>query len=72
MYMYVGNPDGQGEEKLGYLEDSTVPNDSVTPTYALAALWINNARWQGVPFILRCGKARWRCEVRNIYILNVQ
>ncbi|KAJ2944637.1 hypothetical protein O0L34_g3988 [Tuta absoluta] len=66
---YVGNPNGQGEEKLGYLEDPTVPRGSVTPTYALAALWINNARWQGVPFILRCGKAlnERKAEVRIQY-----
>lgn len=66
---YVGNPEGQGDEKLGYLDDPTVPKDSVTPTYALAALWINNARWQGVPFILRCGKAlnERKAEVRIQY-----
>lgn len=66
---YVGNPNGQGEETLGYLEDPTVPNNSVTPTYALAALWINNARWEGVPFILRCGKAlnERKAEVRIQY-----
>ena len=29
---------------------------SVTPTYALAVMFINNERWDGVPFILRCGK----------------
>lgn len=63
---YDGNPEGQGDEKLGYLDDPTVPKGSVTPTYALAALWINNARWQGVPFILRCGKAlnERKAEVR--------
>ncbi|XP_028178285.1 glucose-6-phosphate 1-dehydrogenase [Ostrinia furnacalis] len=66
---YVGNPDGQGDEKLGYLDDPTVPDGSVTPTYALAALWINNSRWQGVPFILRCGKAlnERKAEVRVQY-----
>lgn len=66
---YVGNPNGQGEEKLGYLEDPTVPNDSITPTYALATLWINNSRWEGVPFILRCGKAlnERKAEVRIQY-----
>lgn len=66
---YTGNPDGQGDEKLGYLDDPTVPKGSVTPTYALAALWINNARWQGVPFILRCGKAlnERKAEVRVQY-----
>lgn len=66
---YVGNPNGQGEERLGYLDDPTVPKGSITPTYALAALWINNARWQGVPFILRCGKAlnERKAEVRIQY-----
>ncbi|XP_045518478.1 glucose-6-phosphate 1-dehydrogenase [Pieris brassicae] len=66
---YVGNPNGQGEEKLGYLDDPTVPKDSVTPTYAVAALYINNSRWEGVPFILRCGKAlnERKAEVRVQY-----
>lgn len=53
---YVGNPEGEGDAKLGYLDDPTVPKGSVTPTYALAVLHINNERWDGVPFILKCGK----------------
>lgn len=53
---YIGNPDGQGEERYGYLDDKTVPANSTTPTYALAVLQIKNERWDGVPFILRCGK----------------
>ncbi|XP_044256581.1 glucose-6-phosphate 1-dehydrogenase isoform X2 [Tribolium madens] len=63
---YVGNPNGEGDAKLGYLDDPTVPKDSVTPTYALAALHINNERWDGVPFILKCGKAlnERKAEVR--------
>ncbi|XP_047510149.1 glucose-6-phosphate 1-dehydrogenase [Pieris napi] len=66
---YVGNSNGRGEEKLGYLDDPTVPKDSVTPTYAVAALYINNSRWEGVPFILRCGKAlnERKAEVRVQY-----
>ena len=32
--------------------------DSVTPTYAIAALHIKNERWDGVPFLLRCGKGK--------------
>lgn len=39
------------------MEDPTVPAGSITPTYAMAVLKINNERWDGVPFILRCGKA---------------
>lgn len=53
---YVGNPEGSGDAKLGYLDDPTVPNGSLTSTFALAVLFINNERWDGVPFILRCGK----------------
>jgi glucose-6-phosphate 1-dehydrogenase len=34
-----------------------VPKDSVTPTFACAVLHVNNPRWKGVPFILKCGKA---------------
>ncbi|GAB1605123.1 glucose-6-phosphate 1-dehydrogenase-like isoform X1 [Argonauta hians] len=54
---YVGKPGGEGETALGYLDDPTVPDDSVTPTFAAAVLHVDNERWKGVPFILRCGKA---------------
>ena len=40
-----------------YVQDPTVPSDSVTPTFACAVLWIDNERWAGTPFILKCGKA---------------
>lgn len=43
--------------KPGYLDDETVPPDSVCPTFAATTLWINNPRWEGVPFILKAGKA---------------
>ncbi|KAE9394298.1 hypothetical protein BT96DRAFT_1048509 [Gymnopus androsaceus JB14] len=33
-----------------------VPKDSTTATYAATVLWINNLRWEGVPFILKAGK----------------
>lgn len=42
---------------LGYTDDPTVPKDSLTPTFAAAALFINNARWDGVPFLMKAGKA---------------
>jgi glucose-6-phosphate 1-dehydrogenase len=67
---YVGNPDANDDDaKLGYLDDPTVPKGSVTPTYAAAVLRINNERWDGVPFILRCGKAlnERKAEVRIQY-----
>lgn len=40
-----------------YVDDPTVPKDSVTPTFAAAALFIDNARWDGVPFLMKAGKA---------------
>ncbi|KAK3102256.1 hypothetical protein FSP39_009955 [Pinctada imbricata] len=63
---YVGNPDGEGDEKQGYLDDPTVPKGSVTPTFVTAVLYVKNERWDGVPFILRCGKAlnERKAEVR--------
>ena len=67
---YVGNPNAEDEDgKLGYLDDKTVPKGSVTPTYAAAVLRINNERWDGVPFILRSGKAlnERKAEVRIQY-----
>ena len=40
----------------GYCEEADVKPDSITPTYAALRLFINNWRWQGVPFYLRSGK----------------
>lgn len=67
---YVGNPDGKDDDaKMGYLDDPTVPAGSKTPTFALTVLQIKNERWDGVPFILRCGKAlnERKAEVRIQY-----
>ena len=51
---------------MGYLDDKTVPEGSTCPTFAAAVLRINNERWDGVPFILKCGKAlnERKAEVR--------
>ncbi|KAI9512174.1 glucose-6-P dehydrogenase [Russula earlei] len=43
--------------KPGYLDDDTVPPNSSCPTFAVTTLWVNNPRWEGVPFILKAGKA---------------
>ncbi|PRP79170.1 hypothetical protein PROFUN_13050 [Planoprotostelium fungivorum] len=41
----------------GYLdEDEKVAKDSITPTFATAVVHIDNPRWAGVPFVLKCGK----------------
>ncbi|XP_050231500.1 glucose-6-phosphate 1-dehydrogenase 6, cytoplasmic [Mercurialis annua] len=41
----------------GYRDDPTVPDNSNTPTFATVILHIHNERWEGVPFILKAGKA---------------
>jgi glucose-6-phosphate 1-dehydrogenase len=58
---------GAGPGRLpGYLDDPTVPQGSLCPTFAAVAMGINNARWDGVPFLLKAGKAlHKRCaEIR--------
>ncbi len=40
----------------GYLQEKGVAADSRTPTYAALRLYIDNWRWQGVPFYMRSGK----------------
>lgn len=49
-----------------YTDDKTVSKDSLTPTFAAAALFIDNARWDGVPFLMKAGKALHtrRTEIR--------
>lgn len=51
---YTAKPDGSVE---GYLDDPTVPKGSVCPTFASMVLNIHNDRWDGVPFIIKAGKA---------------
>uniref|UniRef100_T1H6Z2 Glucose-6-phosphate 1-dehydrogenase n=1 Tax=Megaselia scalaris TaxID=36166 RepID=T1H6Z2_MEGSC len=60
---YVG--DKLHKKKSG-LDDEKVPADSITPTYALTVLKINNEQWEGVPFIMRAGKGlnQGKAEIR--------
>eukprot|EP00850_Spirogloea_muscicola_P004483 SM000019S05027 [mRNA] locus=s19:524152:528456:- [translate_table: standard] len=62
---YKANSRG-GVKYQGYTDDKTVPNNSITPTFAAAALWIDNARWDGVPFLMKAGKAlhKRQAEIR--------
>ncbi|XP_044492139.1 glucose-6-phosphate 1-dehydrogenase, chloroplastic-like [Mangifera indica] len=50
----------------GYTDDPSVSADSLTPTFAAATLFVNNARWDGVPFFMTAGKALQskRAEIR--------
>ena len=51
---YTASKDGS---KPAYTDDKTVPAGSRCATFATAILRIDNERWDGVPFILKCGKA---------------
>ena len=51
---YTAKPDGSVP---GYLDDPTVPRGSTTPTFASLVLYVQNDRWDGVPFIIKAGKA---------------
>lgn len=53
---YKGHSKGS-RSYSGYTDDPTVPKDSLTPTFAAAAMFIDNARWDGVPFLMKAGKA---------------
>ncbi|GJN40842.1 hypothetical protein PR202_gn00253 [Eleusine coracana subsp. coracana] len=77
---YKGHVKG-GKSYPGYADDPTVPKGSITPTFAAAALFIDNARWDGVPFLMKAGKALHtrRAEIRvqfrsvpgNLYRRNI-
>lgn len=52
--------------KPSYKEDDTVPPDSRCPTFCALVAYIKNERWDGVPFIMKAGKAlnEQKAEVR--------
>lgn len=52
---------------LGYRQEPDVAADSQTATFAALRLFIDNWRWQGVPFYLRSGKAM-SCRTTQIVI----
>ncbi|XP_020257966.1 glucose-6-phosphate 1-dehydrogenase, chloroplastic-like isoform X4 [Asparagus officinalis] len=67
---YKGHKKG-GISYPSYTDDPTVPKNSLTPTFAAAALFIDNARWDGVPFLMKAGKAlhtkRYPAEIPDAY-----
>ncbi len=48
--------DGVWGQYRGYLAEEGVAPGSLTPTFAALKLYVDNWRWQGVPFYLRTGK----------------
>lgn len=51
-----GRADIDGKPVQAYREEPGVSPDSLTPTYAMMKVFIDNWRWQGVPFMLTSGK----------------
>ena len=53
----------------GYRDIESVAEDSPTETFVAARLWVDTARWCGVPFLLRTGKqmAASRQQVQLVF-----
>ena len=62
-----------GERVPDYARENGVVAERKTETFTQVTLWVDNERWQGVPFVLRSGKAlgRDRQEIR-VYFNNVK
>src|SRR3989344_1961489 len=58
----------RGKQISAYREEKDVDSKSMTETFVAFKLFIDNPRWQGVPFYLRCGK-RMAESVSRIDIL---
>jgi glucose-6-phosphate 1-dehydrogenase len=54
----------EGAPAAGYREEPGVGSASVTPTYGLLRVFVDNWRWQGVPFFLSSGKRLRRKHTR--------
>jgi glucose-6-phosphate 1-dehydrogenase len=61
-----------GKTLRGYRQEDDVASHSKTETFAALKLFIDNWRWQGVPFYLRTGKRLFRkCSEVAIHFRNV-
>lgn len=55
----------EGKEVKAYRNEDNVDNESLTETFAAVRFFIDNWRWQGVPFYVRTGK---RLQEKTSYI----
>jgi glucose-6-phosphate 1-dehydrogenase len=46
----------EGREVPAYRDEQRVAPDSTVETFVALRAWVDNARWEGVPFLLRTGK----------------
>ncbi|BBD09641.1 glucose-6-phosphate dehydrogenase [Desulfovibrio ferrophilus] len=56
-----------GKAVLGYRQEPDVAPNSKTPTFAMMRVWVDNWRWQGVPFHIMSGK-RLREKITRIVV----
>ncbi len=56
----------RGREAPGYRQEPGVPPGSCTPTFAMTRLFVDNWRWQGVPFYLASGKRLQEKQTRIV------
>jgi glucose-6-phosphate 1-dehydrogenase len=58
-----------GEDVAPYRDEPGVPSGSITPTFAAMKVFVDNWRWNGVPFYLRSGKrlAKRKAEISVHY-----
>ena len=49
---YKGARSSDGNKQPAYTDDEGVPQSSITPTFSAMALFIDNPRWDGVPFLM--------------------
>jgi len=57
----------EGHHVSAYRDEPGVDRDSLVPTFAMAKVFVDNWRWQGVPFYLRSGK-RMATKITEIVI----
>ncbi len=60
-----GKGEIDGNAVPGYREEPGISKNSTTPTFAAMKVWVDNWRWNGVPFYLRSGKrlTSWKTEI---------
>ncbi len=46
----------KGAKVAGYIDDPSIPNDSLTPTFARIPFEIDNDRWHGTQFVMTAGQ----------------
>ena len=61
----------QGEKVIGYSEEKDVNPDSTTETFAAVKFYIDNWRWQNVPFYVRPENICMKKQLCLLYNLNL-